>query len=152
MLFRALRDFHKKTEEQYRQEEARNMEPWKRKVMQLHEESEFVFYFDDYEIEQDRKYTFTIRGEVVKGTLEKGNPVFLYDGQAQLLGQGEILSAPEEKEEKHLGIIKTKKNEFLLKITGIYGAESTQLTGRNLQKTIQQLLLTLSILSDRKMS
>ena len=41
-----------------------------------------------------------IRGEAVKGTLEKGNPIFLYDGQGKLLGQGEIMSDSEEKEEK----------------------------------------------------
>lgn len=150
MLLKAIRNFHKKTEERYRQTEQENMEPWKRKVMLLHEESEFVFYYDDYELENDKKSTFTIRGEVVKGTLKKGTVVFLYDGQAQLLGQGEILSDPEEKEEKHLGIIKTKKNEFLLRITGIYGVSEQQLKGRNLPVTLQKLLLSLSLLSDRK--
>ena len=121
MVLRAIRDFHKKTEERYREEEQKNMEQWKKNVMLLHEKSDFVFYFDDYELELDKISTFTIRGEVVKGTMEKGERVFLYDGQGNLLGQGEVLSDPEEKEEKHLGIIKTKKNEFLLKITGIYG-------------------------------
>ena len=110
MVLRAIRDFHKKTEDRYREEEQKNMEQWKKNVMLLHEKSDFVFYFDDYELELDKISTFTIRGEVVKGTMEKGERVFLYDGQGNLLGQGEVLSDPEEKEEKHLGIIKTKKN------------------------------------------
>lgn len=151
MVLRAIRDFHKKTEDRYREEEQKNMEQWKKNVMLLHEKSDFVFYFDDYELELDKISTFTIRGEVVKGTMEKGERVFLYDGQGNLLGQGEVLSDPEEKEEKHLGIIKTKKNEFLLKITGIYGTEASGLKGKKLQNYLRNMLLELSILSDRKM-
>lgn len=151
MVLRAIRDFHKKTEARYHEEEQKNMEQWKKNVMLLHEKSDFVFYFDDYELELDKISTFTIRGEVVKGTMEKGDRVFLYDGQGNLLGQGEVLSDPEEKEEKHLGIIKTKKNEFLLKITGIYGTEASGMKGKKLQNYLQNLLLELSILSDRKM-
>lgn len=150
MVLRAIRDFHKKTEDRYREEEQKNMEQWKKDVMLLHEISDFVFYFDDYELELDKISTFTIRGEVVKGTMEKGERVFLYDGQGNLLGQGEVLSDPEEKEEKHLGIIKTKKNEFLLKITGIYGTEASDLKGKKLQNYLRNMLLELSILSDRK--
>ena len=151
MVLRAIRDFHKKTEDRYREEEQKNMEQWKKNVMLLHEKSYFVFYFDDYELELDKISTFTIRGEVVKGTMEKGERVFLYDGQGNLLGQGEVLSDPEEKEEKHLGIIKTKKNEFLLKITGIYGTEASDLKGKKLQNYLRNMLLELSILSDRNM-
>ena len=151
MVLRAIRDFHKKTEDRYREEEQKNMEQWKKNVMLLHEKSDFVFYFDDYELELDKISTFTIRGEVVKGTMEKGERVFLYDGQGNLLGQGEVLSDPEEKEEKHLGIIKTKKNEFLLKITGIYGTEASGLKGKILQNYLRDMLLELSILSDRNM-
>ncbi|MDY6046430.1 MAG: hypothetical protein SPI87_05350 [Anaerobutyricum sp.] len=151
MVLRAIRDFHKKTEDRYREEEQKNMEQWKKNVMLLHEKSDFVFYFDDYELELDKISTFTIRGEVVKGTMEKGERVFLYDGQGNLLGQGEVLSDPEEKEEKHLGIIKTKKNEFLLKITGIYGTEASDLKGKKIQNYLRNMLLELSILSDRKM-
>ena len=151
MVLRAIRDFHKKTEDRYREEEQKNMEQWKKNVMLLHEKSDFVFYFDDYELELDKISTFTIRGEVVKGTMEKGERVFLYDGQGNLLGQGEVLSDPEEKEEKHLGIIKTKKNEFLLKITGIYGTEASVLKGKKIQNYLRNMLLELSILSDRKM-
>ena len=151
MVLRAIHDFHKKTEDRYREEEQKNMEQWKKNVMLLHEKSDFVFYFDDYELELDKISTFTIRGEVVKGTMEKGERVFLYDGQGNLLGQGEVLSDPEEKEEKHLGIIKTKKNEFLLKITGIYGTEASGLKGKKLQNYLRDMLLELSILSDRNM-
>ena len=151
MVLRAIRDLHKKTEDRYREEEQKNMEQWKKNVMLLHEKSDFVFYFDDYELELDKISTFTIRGEVVKGTMEKGERVFLYDGQGNLLGQGEVLSDPEEKEEKHLGIIKTKKNEFLLKITGIYGTEASGLKGKKLQNYLRDMLLELSILSDRNM-
>ena len=151
MVLRAIRDFHKKTEDRYREEEQKNMEQWKKNVMLLHEKSDFVFYFDDYELELDKISTFTIRGEVVKGTMEKGERVFLYDGQGNLLGQGEVLSDPEDKEEKHLGIIKTKKNEFLLKITGIYGTEASGLKGKKLQNYLRDMLLELSILSDRNM-
>lgn len=150
MFIKTIRNFHKKTEERYRKEEEKNMEPWKKKVMMIHEESDYIFYYDDYELEKDKFSTFMIRGEAVKGTLEKGNPIFLYDGQGKLLGQGEIMSDSEEKEEKHLGIIKTKKNEFLLKITGIYGTGETGLKGKKLQNHLQKMLLELSILSDRK--
>ena len=151
MVLQSIRNFHKKTEERYREEEEKNMEQWKKNVMLLHEKSNFVFYYDDYELEMDKIAAFTIRGEVVKGTIEKGDTVFLYNGQGELLGQGEVLSDPEEKEEKHLGIIKTKKNEFLLKITGIYGTEGSGLKGQRLQNYLCSMLLKLSILSDWKM-
>ena len=76
MLIKSIHRFHKKTEEKYRQEEEKNMEPWKKKVMELHEKSDFVFYYDDYEVETDKISVFSIRGEVVKGTRKKGDLVY----------------------------------------------------------------------------
>ena len=44
MLLKKLKDFHEQTMEQYKEEE--NLEPWKKKVMELHEKSAFLFYYD----------------------------------------------------------------------------------------------------------
>ena len=44
MLLKKLKDFHERTMEQYKEEE--NLEPWKKKVMELHEKSAFLFYYD----------------------------------------------------------------------------------------------------------
>ena len=41
MLLKKLKDFHERTMEQYKEEE--NLEPWKKKVMELHEKSAFLF-------------------------------------------------------------------------------------------------------------
>lgn len=39
MLLKKLKDFHERTMEQYKEEE--NLEPWKKKVMELHESLRF---------------------------------------------------------------------------------------------------------------
>ena len=44
MLLKKLKDFHERTMEQYKEEE--NLEPWKKKVMELHEKSAYIINND----------------------------------------------------------------------------------------------------------
>ena len=63
MLLKKLKDFHEQTMEQYKEEE--NLEPWKKKVMELHEKSAFLFYYDatleENAGEKEREYICSFR-------------------------------------------------------------------------------------------
>ena len=43
MLIRAIRNFREKTRERYEAAQEENMEPWKKRVRDLHEEAAFLF-------------------------------------------------------------------------------------------------------------
>ena len=43
-MFGWLKDFHRKTMEKYQEGMEREMEPWKKRVMQIHQEASFLFY------------------------------------------------------------------------------------------------------------
>ena len=97
MLLKKLKDFHERTMEQYKEEE--NLEPWKKKVMELHEKSAFLFYYDATLEENAEQNSLIIQGSLVEGELPIGSTVYLYTGEGKYLGSGRILSEPEEKEQ-----------------------------------------------------
>ena len=67
MLLKKLKDFHERTMEQYKEEE--NLEPWKKKVMELHEKSAFLFYYDATLEENAEQNSLIIQGSLVEGEL-----------------------------------------------------------------------------------
>ena len=66
MLLKKLKDFHERTMEQYKEEE--NLEPWKKKVMELHEKSAFLFYYDATLEENAEQNSLIIQGSDRKST------------------------------------------------------------------------------------
>ena len=71
--------------EQYKEEE--NLEPWKKKVMELHEKSAFLFYYDATLEENAAKNSLIIQGSLVEGELPIGSTVYLYTGEGKYLGK-----------------------------------------------------------------
>ena len=112
MLLKKLKDFHERTMEQYKEEE--NLEPWKKKVMELHEKSAFLFYYDATLEENAEQNSLIIQGSLVEGELPIGSTVYLYTGEGKYLGSGRILSEPEEKEQGRRGLFKRRRNQFNL--------------------------------------
>ena len=64
MLLKKLKDFHERTMEQYKEEE--NLEPWKKKVMELHEKSAFLFYYDATLEENAEQNSLIIQGSSLR--------------------------------------------------------------------------------------
>ena len=56
-MFRVIRQFREKTRYLYAESEQRKMEPWKKKVMELHAHADFLFYFEEVEPEPDSLLT-----------------------------------------------------------------------------------------------
>ena len=117
MLLKKLKDFHERTMEQYKEEE--NLEPWKKKVMELHEKSAFLFYYDATLEENAEQNSLIIQGSLVEGELPIGSTVYLYTGEGKYLGSGRILSEPEEKEQGRRGLFKRRRNQFNLGLDAV---------------------------------
>ena len=124
MLLKKLKDFHERTMEQYKEEE--NLEPWKKKVMELHEKSAFLFYYDATLEENAEQNSLIIQGSLVEGELPIGSTVYLYTGEGKYLGSGRILSEPEEKEQGRRGLFKRRRNQFNLGLDEYLGKKSRE--------------------------
>lgn len=148
MLIRAIRTFRMRTREQYEAAEEQKMEPWKKTVRSLHENAEFLFYFDEMEPEQNSLLRYIVRGEIVKGNIFQGNSLLLLDGQARELGRAEIISDTEEQEEKRLGFIHRKRNQFLLKIKEINGEKAETMEVGRYRRQIASLWEALSLITN----
>lgn len=147
MLIRAIRNFREKTRERYEAAQEENMEPWKKRVRALHEEAAFLFYFEEVEPEPDSLLRFLIRGELVKGDLPEGAPLLLLNGQAEELARAEVLSDTEEKEEKRLGLVHVKRNQFVIKITEIAGEEAETMEVSRYRRQAESLWERLSLIT-----
>ena len=148
MLIRAIRTFREKTRERYEAEEEKTMEPWKKKVRALHEDAAFLFYFEKVEPEPNSLLKFLIRGEIVKGEVPVGISVLLLDGQAEELGRAEVLRDPEEKEEKRLGLMHIKRNQFVIKITELYGEKAETMEVGRYRRQADSLWERLSLITN----
>ena len=147
MLIRAIRNFREKTRERYEAAQEENMEPWKKRVRDLHEEAAFLFYFEEVEPEPDSLLRFLIRGELVKGDLPEGAPLLLLNGQAEELARAEVLSDMEEKEEKRLGLVHVKRNQFVIKITEIAGEKAETMEVSRYRRQAESLWEKLSLIT-----
>ncbi|MBQ9156256.1 MAG: hypothetical protein IJ137_05705 [Eubacterium sp.] len=150
MLFDKLRRFHEKTIKQYNADHQEEMEPWKKQVMDLHERSHFLFYYDDCELEAADGSRLTVFGEAARGELSPGGHLYLYDGECRLLGEGTLLTDPTLKEEKRRGFLRSRKNGFVLKITRLDGQEFSAMKKGARNKALDHFFRSASLLSDCK--
>lgn len=135
--------FKKETERRYREGIASQMEPWKKKVMVLHEISSFLFYFEEIKEWDEDSMQCRIYGDLVKGSLPLHETLYLYNGEGKCLGKAILLSTPEEKEEKRIGVFREKKNECDIQLLSA-PEDDGELRGR-----IQRLAMDLSLISDQ---
>ena len=73
-MLKKIKKFHEKTMEAYQKDIQDHLEPWKKKVMEIHENVQFLFYMDELEYCQ-KKGQCIMRGSVVKGTRGIGDPL-----------------------------------------------------------------------------
>lgn len=146
MLLNKLKQFHEHTMEQYRNEE--EMEPWKKKVMELHEKSSFLFYYDATLEESPSNVSLRIQGSLVEGELPIGSRIYFYTGEGKYTGSGTILSEPEEKEQGRKGLLKRRRNEFEIKIENYLGKETGEMTPTEKKKMFRHFETQISLISE----
>lgn len=132
--------------ERYKEEE--NLEPWKKKVMEIHEKSGFLFYFDDFLDDNTDDMTWLVKGQLVKGALSQGSCLYLYTGEGKLLGHGILFSEPEEKEQGRKGLLKRRRNEFEMKIEEYQGENAGEASLKEKRRIFRNLSQNLSLISD----
>ena len=150
-MIKKLLRFREKTMEEYRKEQEKEMEPWKKRVMSLHEKSGFLFYYEASEPAFPDSRHWILQGEVALGTAPEDSRLILYDGEGNVLGEGRMESSPEEKEEKRRGFLRPRKNEFDITITVLEGEETEKMDKKTLNRSLNHLFLNLSLLSDIEM-
>ncbi|OUO25753.1 hypothetical protein [Eubacterium sp. An3] len=148
MLIQAIRNFREKTKERYEAAEEEKMEQWKKDVRALHENAAFLFYYEEVEPEPNSLLKFLIRGEIVKGEIPQGSPLLLLDGQARELGRAEVMSDTEEKEEKRLGLMHIKRNQFVIRITELYGEKAETMEVGSYRRQADSLWEALSLITN----
>lgn len=146
MLLKKLKAFHERTMEQYREEE--NMEPWKKKVMEIHEKSNFLFYYDATLEENVSNGRLRIQGSLVEGELPIGSSVYFYTGEGKHTGRGTILTEPEEKEQGRKGLLKRRRNEFEIELDNYLGKEVSEMNQGEKQRMFRHFETNISLISD----
>lgn len=147
MLLKKLKDFHERTMEQYKEEE--NLEPWKKKVMELHEKSAVFILLRRYVRRKCRtKQSYHTRAPLVEGELPIGSTVYLYTGEGKYLGSGRILSEPEEKEQGRKGLFKRRRNQFNLGLDEYLGKKVEKMKSREKTKMFHHIEANASLISE----
>ncbi len=149
-MFGWLRDFHRKTMEKYRKGMEGEMETWKKKVLQIHQEADFLFYVDEME-----DYTpgtsngvCLVRGELVKGIRRTGEGILLLNGEGNQLAKALIRTDVEEKEDRRKGLMKRKRNEFKMEVTELYGKKADELDEAGLRRHLWRLFVEISLIME----
>ena len=148
MPFTRLRKFHERTMETYRQDHDGRMEDWKRKVMDIHEQSIFLFYLDDCLEENRDERTLLIRGELVKGSPPLGTRLYLYTGQGQCRGRALLRSQPQEKESERKGLFKRRRNEMIIQLEDYLQKRAESMDNLEISRCSNNILLDISLISD----
>lgn len=149
-MFGWLKNFHRKTMEQYRQGLEAEMEPWKKKVMQIHQDAGFLFYVDEMEqMLPDR--LCLVRGELVKGIARAGDVILLLNGEGKRLAQALIRTDVEEKEDRRKDLLKRKRNEFELELEDLYDRKADNLNEADLRRHLGRLFMEVSLITDDSM-
>lgn len=146
MLLKRLKEFHERTMEQYREDD--NMEPWKKKVMEIHEKSTFLFYYDATLDEDISKGNLRIQGSLVAGELPVGSTVQFYTGEGKHTGSGTILTEPEEKEQGRKGLLKRRRNEFEIKLDNYLGKQVSEMNQGEKQRMFRHFETNISLISE----
>ena len=144
MLLKKLKAFHERTMEQYKEQD---MEPWKKKVMEIHEKSSFLFYYDATLEANITKRVLTIQGSLVEGNLPTGARLYFYSGEGRYLGNGIILTEPEEKEQGRKGLLKRRRNEFCLQLEHYLEKDVIKLTPNEMSKLLRHFETNVSLIS-----
>jgi len=147
MIFDALKRFREKTYEQYEKDHAADRPEWMNTVMRIHEESSFLFYFDESDDENTIDMTLRLKGELVKGMAEESDLLRLYSGQGDLLGEGRILSSPEEKEEGRKGLFKRRRQVFYMELVSWKGVACREMGKGQRTKCMRELLYEVSLVA-----
>lgn len=148
MVLKKLKQFQEKTREAYEEGQRESMESWKQTVMDLHEKSRFLFYYEDCELETGDGRALSIKGELVKEEVPENRHIYCYSGEAVLLGEGFMEGDPVTKEEKRRGFLRPRKNEFVLKLTVLGGEDTTEMEERELRRRLRTFFQDVSLLSD----
>lgn len=146
MLLKKLKQFHEQTMEQYRDQE--NMEPWKKDVMEIHEKSTFLFYYDATLEENIPQSSLRIQGNLTDGNLPVESTIYFYTGEGKKVGCGTILSEPEEKEQGRKGLLKRRRNEFEIRIDQYLGKETAKMNQSERTKMMRHFENKVSLISD----
>lgn len=158
MVFGKLKEFHRSVMERYKEEE--DLEPWKKRVMELHERAAFLFYFDAFMEETDRRIlkegksrgeVLRVQGELVKGNLAPGSLLFLYTGEGVLMGAGILLTEPEEKEQGRKGLLRRRRNEFAIRLEQYGDRDVPSMEKKEHSRMIRSLYQDLSLIADVEM-
>ncbi len=143
-MLRKLKDFHRKTMEEYRKGIEEEMEPWKKRVMMIHELVEFLFYPDEIDF-IGQKGQCIIRGDLVRGQAQKGDILVLLDGQGNELARGRVLTDPQDKEVSGRGLFDKKLNEMGMDLFSICEKNIEDLEQSAYQFHLKRLIGTLSM-------
>ena len=71
----------------------------------------------------------------------------MLNGQAEELARAEVLSDTEEKEEKRLGLVHVKRNQFVIKITEIAGEKAETMEVSRYRRQAESLWEKLSLIT-----
>ena len=148
MPFTGLRKLHERTMEIYRQDHESQMEAWKKKVMDIHDQSSFLFYLDDCLEENLAERTLLVRGDLVKGEPPLGTRLFLYTGQGELRGKALLRSRPQEKESERRGLFKRRRNEMIIQLEDCRGKRAESMDNTELLRCFNSIFLDVSLISD----
>ena len=149
-MFGWLKDFHRKTMEKYQEGMEREMEPWKKKVMQIHQDAAFLFYVDDMEdfAPGSPNGVCLVRGELVKGKRREGDRILLMNGEGKILAKALIRTDVEEKEDRRKGFLKRKRNEFEMKLTELYDRKAEELDEAGYRRHLWKLYVETSLIME----
>ena len=146
-MLKKIKKFHEKTMEAYQKDIRDHLEPWKKKIRDIHENAQFLFYMDELEYCR-KKGQCIMRGSVAKGTLEIGDPLLCMDGEGNVMARGTLLSDPEEKEEHRRGMFRSKRNEFLFEFQSIQGKEVSAMEQKTYDRYLNTLMFELSLITE----
>lgn len=144
-MFRKIKEFHKRTMDRYREGIEEEMEPWKKRIMLIHERAKFLFYVDEIESTRDSR-DCKVKGDMVKETYTLGSRIIFLNGQGKALMRGIIVTEPEEKEEDRRGLIHHKRNEFLVRIDSIEGRKVDSMEWEEMENRLRKVEPDLSLI------
>ncbi len=145
MILDKLLAFHEKTLARYAENERRS--PWKEKVMRIHQESGFLFYYEEMTECSVGTGRLVLAGEIASGKAPEDRRLFFYDGKGRLLARGRLLSDPEEKSEEKRSA-RGRKNVFGVCIEACPDHEYETLSLPDKRRVINGLDLDLSLVTD----
>lgn len=142
MLLNRLRKFREETEKKYKEGLESSMLPWKKDVLRLHEKSDFLFYFDEFTDWNEKRGSGICLGSYAKGNPEPDTVIYLYSGQAELLGRAWLTGKVEASEEKMQGFTREKKYLCQMKL------DLENQEAEAVLRKFRQLNMQLSLISD----